>query len=78
MDIKIINSNKEEVYIPLQGIDISEDNGMITIKSGFQFIGIYKTIGPIEFRTILDKINEAFINKDIVFDMNKYLELKID
>ena len=44
MDIKIINSNKEEVYIPLQGIDISEDNGMITIKSGFQFIGRYKIL----------------------------------
>ena len=28
MDIKIINSNKEEIYIPMAGLDISEDNGI--------------------------------------------------
>lgn len=35
MDIKIINSNKEEIYIPMAGLDISEDNGIIIVKSGF-------------------------------------------
>lgn len=35
MDIKIINSNKEKIYIPMAGLDISEDNGIITVKSGF-------------------------------------------
>ena len=52
MDIKTINSNKEEIYIPMAGLDISEDNGIITVKSGFQHIGEYKTIGPINFKTI--------------------------
>jgi hypothetical protein len=76
MDIKIINSNKEEIYIPMAGLDISEDNGIITVKSGFQHIGEYKTIGPINFKTILDKINEAFIKKQITFDMTSLITLK--
>ena len=48
----------------------------ITVKSGFQHIGEYKTIGPINFKTILDKINEAFIKKQITFDMTSLITLK--
>lgn len=76
MDIKIINSNKEEIYIPMAGLDISEDNGIIIVKSGFQHIEKYKTIGPINFKTILDKINETFIKKQITFDMTSLITLK--
>lgn len=60
----------------MAGLDISEDNGIIIVKSGFQHIGKYKTIGPINFKTILDKINEAFIKKQITFDMTSLITLK--
>ena len=35
MDIKIINSNKEEIYIPMAGLDISEDNFDTDVPTDF-------------------------------------------
>lgn len=76
MDIKIINSINNEVYVPLQGLSILEDNGKIRVVSGAQIIGYYSIKGPVsDFKSILDKINQAFVEQQEVFDLTEYLSL---
>lgn len=76
MDIKIINSVSNEVYIPLQGLSILEDNGKIRVVSGAQIIGYYSIKGSVsDFNVILGKINQAFVKQQEVFDLTEYLSL---